>query len=91
MVPTVVSQLLLDLVAWLVSAIIDTFPPLPFEFNWAVEQLASSAASIAPSIAALGPVVPFAQINVVLGLFSVAVTFWLTLLVVRAVLWAVNR
>lgn len=86
-----VSQLLMDLLAWLVAAIIDTFPPLPFEFNWAVEQLASSAASIAPTVAALGPVVPFAQINVVLGLFPVAVAVWLTLLAVRAVLWAVNR
>ncbi len=85
------SQALLDFLGFVLAAVIDTFPPLPAEFNWAVAEFAAAGSGIAPTIAALGPVVPFAEINVVLSLFAVAVAVWLTLLVVRAVLWAVNR
>lgn len=86
-----ITQSLLDVLAILLQGIIIVFPPLPPEVATAVAGMSAQAAALAPTLATLGPLVPFAAIGTVLALFPVMVTLWLTLLAVRVVLWLVNR
>jgi len=87
----VITQLFLDGIALIFSALIAGLPALPSEVSWAVGSVASSGAALAPSLAALGPLVPFAAINSVLALFPIAVGYWLTVSAVRLGLWLFDR
>jgi len=87
----VITQMFLDGLAVIFAALIAGLPPLPAEVSGAFADVAASGAALAPSLAALGPVVPFEAVNTVLALFPIAVGYWLTITAIRLVLWLADR
>lgn len=86
-----ITQLFLDFLAIILGGVIVGLPPLPAEFSGAIGTAAAQAAALAPTLATLGPVVPFSAIAGALALFPVAVGYWLTVSAIRIVLWLFDR
>lgn len=86
-----ITQMFLDGLALIFALLISGLPPLPAEVSGAVADVASAGAALAPSLAALGTVVPFDAINAILALFPIAVGYWLTVTAIRLALWLADR
>jgi hypothetical protein len=87
----VITQNILNFLRDLLVAIISLFPPLPAEWNQAFTSAAVGMSAIANTIAKLDPIIPFPAIVTAIGVFSLFIAYWVIVLTVRFILWAINR
>lgn len=86
-----ITQVLLENLAGLVSLLVGLIPPLPPVFGEALASVLGGATALAPSVAALGALVPFDAVGTVLAFVPSVMAFWVALLGIRVSLWAFGR
>lgn len=77
--------------AEVVSALLMFIPPLPTSWQQALTAISEGGASLARQVAMFGPIAPFDQMSIMLGIWASVLGFWFTTLGVRVVLKAVGR
>lgn len=86
-----IVQFLMDWFAGFLGTLLDLVPLVPQAFGAAVGFVLGGAQALAPSVAALAPLLPFDALGDILGLVPAALTFWAALFALRLVLWALGR
>lgn len=75
-----ITQGILDFLARMIAGAVALLPPFPPEAQEAIAGLVSAAAALGPTLSKLAPLVPFAQLNLVLSWLPPFLAFALLIL-----------
>jgi hypothetical protein len=84
-------QNLLDFLSGLISQVIASIPPMPYEAALAVSQVVESSAWLGQRVGILGVVFPFSTLTGLVAIWLSILGFWAAVSAVRVVAWAFGR
>lgn len=81
----------MDLLAEMIAELLTLLPALPAEVMAALNSFASMGSYLGGLIGKFGVIIPFSVINTAITWFIAACLFWVAVMGLRAVLWALGR
>lgn len=86
-----ITQQILDYLSTLLSIPFVWMPPLPLELTGAINWINDMGDYLTPILSKFGPVMPWVIFNQVVRAWIAALAFWVAMLGVRLLTWAIGR
>lgn len=86
-----ITQQFLDFFSQMIAGIIGLIPPLPGEAQQLVNALEDGIAGFGETAAYMSPIVPYEVFPNILALYGGLLLVWAGYLILRIILWGINR
>lgn len=86
-----ITQGIIDFLVGILVGVLELVPQPPASVMLLTFDALAAWSSLLSSVANLGVLIPFELLGVAVAAFGAYVAFWASLMVIRFLLWAVNR